>query len=195
MALKLNFSISQGCDGSFFTLTETTGDYSNVNVNGWEAPNASKADIEPDTVDINITDTLGNSYSLREQRAAALTDFPETVDTVTMLPTDIGLAEDAIIPDGTYSFVYSITVDGVYYERALYFYFDSQAKCCVDKMFADIKVDDCCCDDSNLEKALKARGLLIAASYAGRCGQITKAAELLAVVNKLCNHTGNCSTC
>lgn len=195
MALQLNFTVSQNCNGELFTLTEATGVYSASNPNGWGTPNAEIASIETDTQNIIITDTNGVSYNIRDTFPGLLQYFPATDTSIVFLPEHIGLNEGDVIPDGTYKFKYLLTADGDYYERTLYFFFDSQAKCCVDKMFKSITAENCCCDNTDLNLALKARGYLLAAEYAGRCGQIAKAKDLLTAVNKLCNGTGNCVNC
>jgi hypothetical protein len=197
MALSINFTVSQSCDGKYLIFQDTTGTYSSVNPGGWGTPNPDLGVAIPLSANIIVTNPLGTVFNLFETFPDLLVDLPNLGTPIVAIGAEhLGGIVDSVIADGTYAFTYSFSYDeGQYIERQLYFFFDSQAKCCVDKMFAQISSNDCCCDQSAMQDAMTARGLLIAAEYAGRCGQVAKAADLLTTVNKLCNNTGNCLTC
>jgi hypothetical protein len=195
MALSLSFTVTQSCDGKTLTFTETTGVYNvTTNPGGWGTPN--KATTDCTSKKITITTPEDEQYEI-DNSDTRMSVLPSSSDTgiVIINGADIGETSEDVIPDGVYIIDYECTMDDASTStKRVYVYLDSQASCCVEGLFGEIKVNDCCCDDKSIKKAMTARAFLLAARAAGRCGRTQRANTLLELVTSLCTG-GNCVNC
>lgn len=177
MALTLNFDVDQCGKCDDFTFIELTGN----GTSGWGTPNPGLGDATAATLTIKFPDNSEVEFDLSD-------NFPtDDVDLeLTVSMSDLGLTGK--FPDGIYLFTYTVTADGDLYTKQCYVYFDCQAKCCVDKLFAKITATDCSdCNDSKAKQAYDADAYLKAARNAASFGKLNQAKELLSKVVFLCN--------
>lgn len=131
MALILDLSYSQSNDGTTLTLTDSAGEYTVNNVNGWGSPNdeeytlivasGDSASYVPDkyhlTLDVTVTDKDGvettydqiNLYNHRGSAFAAATDLTWDFTPADFIEssTAMGAATDKL-DDGTYAIIYKL---------------------------------------------------------------------------------------
>ncbi len=178
MALTLNFDVDQCGKCDEFTFTELTGD----GLTGWGTPNPGLGDAANATLTIRFPDNSQVDFDLSANFPTDDTDLELIVSM-----TDLGFTGK--FPDGVYLFSYTVELeDGDIYIKQCYVYFDCQAKCCVDKLFAKIKSTDCSdCNNSKAKQAYEADAYLKGARNAVSCGKPNQAKELLSKVEYLCN--------
>ncbi len=193
MAVILSFSICQDSSCKELSFKEETGAYSATNIVGWGAPNRATSTATEAT--LTITDPDGNDYTID---LFATGDFPTTDDTLeySIDFTDIGLTTGDSLPDGIYTFLYSVTtVSGttVVYTQTIRQAFYCQVQCCVYSMFKDLDLE-CDCSKDQKEKAINAYLLLKGLIYSSGCGNIQNFNTDLEVLNRLClnSHCSNC---
>ena len=207
MALVLNFKIcNKSCTKLVFT--ETTGVYSPSNTGGWETPNAAIASATSATLAI-----YNNSNTLLTTLDLFTTGLPNPDDTTTthnwpnssysataynsyqglITNTDLIPLTTDTIPDGVYTYVYTVVADEVTYTKTKYFFNFCNVECCVDKLFAKIPDSDTCCDSTAALKAIRANSLLLALKKAAECYQKERFARLLRILQNIC--TGNACDC
>ena len=194
MALALKFDIScDGCDTLLFT--ELTGEYSVSNTTGWnDASTALIADITAATLDITYPD--GSVLETPIDLYPAIPTIDTTLE-VEITNTDVGLTTN--FPDGLYTFLYTATNGNTdpetVYTKSCNVFLTCNAECCVGKLYARVTTTDCRdCRNSNLSFAIEADGFLEAAKNAARCGDSSKATQLLEKVQYMCNLVRcNCS--
>jgi len=200
MALTLDYNV---CTYNCKTLiyTEKTGAYSASNLTGWGAPNATIASATSATLqvynnsnvslvtldlfttglvdpnDSTVTHTWPNS-------SYTPTSFNEYQGKITNLL--LGYASTASIPDGVYTFVYTVVANGTTYIKTKYYYHFCTVQCCVDKQFAKIPDDTFCCDSSALAKAIKMKALLEGMKKAAQCFQKERFSRLLLILQNIC---------
>lgn len=193
MAVSLSFSICQGSGCDSLTFKETTGAYSVTNTGGWGAPNRATSTATIAT--LTITNPSGTSYELD---LFATGDFP-TDDTTFEYDidfTDIGLTAGSKLPDGIYTFVYSVTtVSGttVVYTQTVQQAFYCQVKCCVLSMFKELDVTCDCSKDAKI-RAIDAYLMLKGIIYSSGSGCSSNFEEDLAILQKICLNS-NCTNC
>lgn len=194
MSFILHFNICQTSDCKSFKFTETTGLYNvGSNPTGWESPNPAIASAS--SASLVITTPGGVSYTID-----LLTEgFPSSDPLIEFAITAdmIGGASGASIPDGIYTFVYTVVaVAGdtpTTYTQTVRQGFYCQVTCCVYSMFKDIDHECDCMHDAKL-KALDAFMLLIGLRASANCGNTSNFNTDLAVLQKLCLNSG-CTTC
>jgi len=193
MSLVLSFNICQKSDCSQFTFYETTGAYDALtNDTGWGSPNDELIDvITPVTLD--ITDPNNNTYSL--DIATLNPSFPTDN---TSLGWDIdmgylgGVSGDPI-PDGIYTFVYTVTTSNSTYTQTQYVAFYCNVRCCVFEMIKNFNAGCDCCDkdrDTIINAFLLYQGLVSAAN----CGNISAFNNILTQLQKICKNN-KCRNC
>lgn len=194
MSVTLQFNICQSNTCKKFTFTETTKAYDvNNNSTGWGSPNSATTAAE--TAALTITGPSGITYTFNLFTAS----YPTTNFNQEFIinNTDLGYASTSTIEDGEWKFVYTVsrtTATAFLYTQTKFKYTTCNAECCVDKMAASIPDTDNCCNNTEVDKVLQAKGFLIGLQYAATCGLKSKYAVLLDTVNKLCGNS-NCISC
>lgn len=185
MSVKLDFSICQSSNCKSITFTETTGTYdSTTNLTGWGALNELISDATEATLQVTIPGILGIvSIDLLSEGFPTDTCLSTNITSVTL---GLGTTETPL-PDGVYTFTYTVTTSTNIYYITKYVLLDCQVSCCVSQMLAKIPDTGCDCDNTVVKNALLAYTYLQALKHAGKCGNITKATNLLDILNKICN--------
>ena len=204
--IGLEFSTSLSGDGKTLNFYEKTGAYHvSNNPDGWGAPNT--AHTAPDYAYLRIIDPAGTTYYIGLKNTQSVptisSGFPtnttdnSVVKAITM--ADLGGAATDIFTDGIYTVSYIAGVNGspnvMIPPKTRYVFLSHNVKCCVHKMFGTIKKSDCSCSNDKIDKALLAYTYYKAMLYSAICGQIDKTKEQLALVNRLCKGTGDCTNC
>jgi hypothetical protein len=173
------------------TFTDTTGAYAASNVTGWGNPNEAVADATAATLSVTPPGGAATVIDL-------YSDFPTSDGTSTFEITGdlvTGVGENTNFPDGLYEFVYSVTTGTTTYTTTKQLYFYCGAKCCVDKLFANIDFTGCDCVSDQIDEALLALALLRGISYHVSCGNTTEADNIKAKLSKLCANSKYCNNC
>lgn len=193
--LVLDFSICQSSDCTEFIFSELTGTYNaTTNSTGWGAPNATLASV---TTPVNLVVTLPDGTTSYTINLLSTTPaFPVdtlTSNEVTFDMSNIGGTAGDSIPDGVYTFVYTVTTSGGTYTQTATVAFYCQVSCCVYTMFKDLDIECDCCDDDRkriTDAYLMLKGLI----YSANCGNISQFNSILEELQRLCTNT-NCSNC
>ncbi len=194
MAILLNFSICQSSDCSSLTFNELTGEYSSSNQTGWGSPNR---DLSTATAAIlTITTPSGGVYNID---LFATGNFP--TDDITLDYdidfTTIGLTTGSKLPDGIYTFLYTVTTIDmditVVYTQTIQQAFYCQVKCCVLSMFKDLDVT-CDCAKNDKIKAIDAWLMYKGLIFSSGAGCSANFNDTLAILQKLCLNK-NCTNC
>lgn len=188
--MEIDFDVCQnpGCES--FDFSETTGVYSLSNSGGWGTPNFAISDAFDAKIIVTLPDgTMCPSISLHPT-------FPDDTGTATWTVSNSTLGLTGSLPDGIYIIEYRVDIlDGLgntqTFNPKKQFLFTCTIKCCVDKLIAKIPTLDCSCDDKNVKNAMLAFSLYQALINAGKCGNYTEVANLLARLTKICN-SRNC---
>lgn len=194
MSLVLDFSVCQSADCTKFTFTDNTGAYdASTNPTGWGAPNPTLADvITPCTLDITTPD--GTTYQIDLVSTTPVFPVSAPPNTLTLDASSIGGTAGDSLPDGIYTFTYTVTTTGpTTYTQTITVGFYCQVKCCVFTMIKDLDITCDCCDtdkDTLMNAYLMYKGLI----YAANCGNITQFNTILAALQKLCTQS-NCQNC
>ncbi len=194
MAVYLNFHIKHIDNARELAFTETTGAYHAANnTGGCGVPNPRLTDQEEAT--LSITPPGGTATVLN----LFTSSFPTTDSTQEFLikSQDLGLGTDIVLPDGLWEMTYTVTdttpaVDLVYTNNQTIFV-SGQARCCVYGLLADADISCCDCDGSDLARALEAFTYYRAAIACAACGNSSKFAEALAIVNNYCDDKCKCA--
>ena len=194
MALVLDFTICENstCDG--FTFKDITGIYNvTTNPTGWGAPNDTLADVTtPVTLDITLPNGT-TTYSIDLTTTSPTFPVNQAPDELEVDMSSMGGSAGDKIPDGIYTFVYTVTTTNATYTQTVTAAFYCQVNCCVLSMFKDLNVDcDCCDEDRN--NLMSAYLLLQGLKYAANCGNISEFNSILAALQKKCTQS-NCSNC
>jgi len=184
--LFVDFNISQSDNAREFKFTETTGAYNaSTNPGGYGAPNDATTDAT--SCILKVTPPGGTEASLDLLVLSSL--YPTTDRTVefSIKSQDIGLAVDAQFVDGAWTFQYEIEspneASTVINTQTILI--SGMARCCVFGMLAD--VDLCDCDGTDLARALEAYTYYRAAIACAACGDSSKFASILSIIDKYCN--------
>lgn len=111
---------------------------------------------------------------------------------------DLGLAEDAVIPDDSYNILYEVYDDstGVWYVYETNILLYCNVECCVYSKLQAIpqyyKCDNC--DSTYIDNALLAFAFLESLKAAARCGSSDNLVDILDTLKKLCNYQA-CAGC
>lgn len=186
MALQVDFTACQSRDCKSLDIEDETGLYdATTNPTGFGGINPSVSDVdvatiivenpEGDTFEIDVYPTLPNTDGVK----------------FTINNTDIGLEATDEIPDGLYLITY--TVSGVFgstafeSEKIKYVLFKCQVTCCMKEEVAELKVEDCECEDNeDTMDLLKRVVLLDSAKLAATCGQRGNAVIMLDYLLRRC---------
>ena len=188
--LKISSKICQSSTCDELAFVETTGAYSVLNQNGWGSPNEDTTDATSAT--LLITTPGGNEYTID---LFATGDFPTTDTSLEYViqPTDIGLSAGSKIPDGIYTFLYTVETPSETLTSLVYQALYCQVQCCVYSMFKDLNVNCDSCHDKKT-KAIDAYLLLKGLIYSANCGNSTYFNSQLTTLQKLCLGS-NCKNC
>lgn len=191
-AIVLDFNACQKADCKAIYFTEETGAYASSRLHGWGSPNNTTSQAETAVLTIlkpDGTSTIINLFT---------SSFPTTNRSLEYIITNtaLGLGATQSIPDGKYKFTYTVartTATAFSFTQIKEFFFYCNAKCCIYNMFTDL--DSCTsCDTEKKEQAIEAYTMYQSLVNAAKCGQSTKFANLLTLVNKLCIDS-DCLTC
>ncbi len=192
----LSFGICQESDCSSFDFSETSSVYTNSNSGGWAVIAGAGALVNfttADAISAYLTVTLPSGVICSP---IALTSFPDDtgLNTQTITSSDLGFSGN--LPDGIYSAEYLVNISNVSNQTVQLrivqsFFLGCTIKCCVDRLIAQIPVEDCGCESVALKNALLAYGLYLALMKNAACGNLTNISNLLARLTKLCSVT-NC---
>lgn len=186
----LDFNICQLGDCENFIFTETTGAYNaTYNTTGWDSPNTATTSATAATLTITDPDGLVNIVNLYTA------SYPTSTTTQQYVIYGGNLGYSGAMPDGEWTFTYTITTASSTITQIKKVFFYCNVKCCVYNMFTAIK--DLTCGDCIFEKereAITAMALLESLQNAADCGQSTYFANILSTLNKLCADS-TCKTC
>lgn len=187
---KIELCVQSSCQELVFK--ETTGAYSVSNVGGYGNPNPLIGDVT--AASVLITNPGGTQYTVD---LLATTYFPTTDTSYEYVIPMSSIGAPTTITDGQWTFVYTVTAGSVSYTATVSYIFTCNTECCVAKLLANIEVDDCDCNSSNIKKIndyLKARAFLSAMRDAAYCGNLSRYTSIKSLVDKICRKT-DCKTC
>lgn len=188
VVLSGKICISNNCKD--LTFVETTGAYNSLsNTTGWGSPNEATSAATSATLSITDTEDIVTNIDL-----LATTLFPSSNINLQYDLSTTGLTDsEGQLPDGIYTFTYTVVTATTTYttswRQAIY----CQVKCCVMSMLVDLDFDcDCYKDEKDkiIDSFLMYKGLI----YSSNRGNITKFNEQLAILEKLCLNS-NCNNC
>lgn len=194
MALILQFNICQKQNCKEIIFTETTGAYSNPgNLTGWGVT-GSDTDPQINTATLavlTVTIPSGDEYEFD-----LLTEgFPSVYNSTEFVITNdmIGGTTNTVIPDGIYTFVYSVFSDQTNetYTQTRISTLICNVTCCVNSMFKDIDFS-CDCSEEQQDKAIDAWILL--KGLQSNCGDPAKFNTNLETLQRLCINS-SCNNC
>lgn len=193
MAVILDFSICESSDCTEFTFTDNTGAYNaTTNPYGWGAPNETLSDVQT-PVTLDITTPSGTTYQIDLATTTPVFPVDQAPNELTLDMSSLGGIAGDSIPDGIYTFVYTVTTNTTTYTQTVIAAFYCQVQCCVYSMFKDLDPDCSCCDDDR-DALLKAYLLFKGLIYSANCGNISEFNSILTEIQKLCTQT-NCQQC
>lgn len=196
MSLKLNFDICQSTSCKWFSFKETTGIYdADTNTTGWNDPNPEVGDYAPA---VNSDATLYITLPDGTEAEVDLSDyFPSSDSTYSINITneDLGLDADASLPNGIYEFTYTLTVDGGSYSRTHSVVITCEYECQVESLLSDLVTEECCleCDNEDLDKIVYLKTLICGAKLAAKCGNVTRAQNILDTIEELLEGNNDCN--
>ncbi len=190
MALQLSFNICPSSNCKNLIFYESTGVYdSTTNTLGYGAPNDTVASATTATLAITFPTSTGSS-----------TNTTVTINLYSIFPTsninqgyiiyntDLNLAGTSALPDGLYTFVYTVTANSTVYTQTVTQEIFCALECCVAGKFAEISDTTCDCASDEIDEALKAFTYLIALCYTSDCGNTTVMTNYYTILNDLCNN-------
>ncbi len=183
--MQLDFSLCQKSDCTSFDITDTTGVYSSGNSGGYGNPNFAISDAIDSR--LYITDPQGVQTIINTYPT-----LPDSTGTAVFTVTSSDLGGSGNLEDGIYVIKYQVDFNNsssqtVQYDVVKTILLSCTIKCCIDKMIASIPDSDCSCDDKKIKNALLAFALYQGLIDAGKCGNETKATNILSSLNKLCD--------
>lgn len=200
MALVLKFEICETKDLKSLEVTDETGVYDAVtNPGGYGPPNQSPADSDSATISVLLP---GEDTAIDIDVWPTLPNI--TGAAYTIANTDLGLASDALLPDGVYHITYNVTFSGPPVSEAetdCNFLISGQSEKCIDNKVVDFLTVKCdgstileCgveCSDTNVATVVHMRMILRSARAAACCGKTAEAARIIDYLNSLCT-SSNC---
>lgn len=211
--ISITTVVSNSCES--LLLTDTTGTYdATTNPDGYGLPNGPTVNSVDEVIVVLNYDTEGTyitynfTVSSGTITAATLsvadgdaTDILSELVSTTWPLTNFDMVDDygVTIPDfelGVFSTDYTIkgTLSGndFSFTTSRSVLNECAVNCCIQKMFAEIDVD-CGCNSDALNKAMKAKGFLLAARYGAQSGKTENAVKALNKANDLCEGGCGCS--
>jgi hypothetical protein len=200
--LDISFTVGEGSNCKYITVSDTTGIYDSVtNDGGWdstEVANPSSANIT--STILTVVDPAGTSNSYDETSTYATDDyFPDLTGTLVypILATDFSSTGKFI--DGVYTFTLAYAGDwdvNVYTaSNTCQILISCQTQCCLDKLAKEIAKSECLeCKKEASDMLALANWYLQAAKNATACGMVNMAKKHLAAAQWYCNER-NCKNC
>jgi len=191
--LVLNFTVYQSSDCTKFYFKDTTGTYDPIsNPTGWGNPNDDILTAQT-PIELEITTPDSNTYTIDLVTTTPIFPVDSPPDTLELTMADIGGVLGDKIPDGIYSFKYTVTTASGTYEQYLTTAFTCQVCCCVLSMVKEVKAGCDCCDQ-DITKIMEAwllyQGLLADAN----CGNTVEFNNTLDILQKICKNS-KCNNC
>jgi hypothetical protein len=195
MGLVISFSICEPSGCNLLQFSEQTGLYGANNLTGYGNPNPATTDAIAAV--LTITNPVGVSYNI-DLFATGLFPSSNGLITYNIQNTDIGLALTAKIPDGIYTFIYTVTVviAGVttIYTQTIVQGFYCQVACCVYSMFSKLNLECSDCNTAQKLSAIDAYLMLKGIIYSANAGQLINFNNDLSTLQRICLNS-NCSGC
>ena len=192
--LQLQFEVFQSNDCTQFTFKDTTGIYNAIsNPTGWGAPNEDITLVStPITLDITLPDGI-TTYQVDLVTTNPLFPVDQPPDELLLDASYIGGNAGDLIPDGVYTFLYTVTALGGTYTQTLVTGFTCQVCCCVQSMLKSIR-SGCDCCDNDLMQIMEAQLILAGLQCQLACGNIDQFNNTLNVLQRICK-ISNCDKC
>ena len=191
MSVQLSFNVCQNSTCKVLTFFETTGAYTATNIGGWGSPNELTSDAVAAV--LTVTDPAGlNTYTFNLFTNSPA--YPTTSDLTgfAIQSQDLGLATGIKIPDGIYTFNYTVTTATSIYTQTSSVFLMCAVACCVWKIVAKVAEGGCDCNSSAYENALKVMTLFRGLCYAAKCGHTDSFDDLMDTINNYCE-AGQCN--
>lgn len=183
--------ILEFCDEkTTLTIKDLTGAFSFSNTGGYGSINPELASVTAATLDITTSngtkyhvDVLSNSFPniVNGEVTLGASNFPSGFSD--------GLAQITLTLEGSEL--------GIPWrvQKVFTLFITATVRCCVDKLAANVKSWDNCCENTNAKTFVKAYNMLVNINYlAKECCFFTKATEVLVQLQNLCK-SNNCTTC
>lgn len=146
------------------------------------------------TANVYITNPAGTIYT----KNLFSNSFPttNTVYGYPILNTDIGLSANTQIPDGIYTFKYTVTGVDSYtglpfiYTTSIQQLFDCNVTCCINEKMTTLNAG-CGCNKNN--NAVELYTLLESARAAAKCGKAEKAQAIIDYLTTICGTDCGCN--
>lgn len=184
MGLQIEYTAVIEGDCETLLLTNVTENYSTVDTSGYGSPNPARGDILTAKADITFPDgTTATNLTL---------NLPAAIDTPTELTSDdLGFSAGDKLPSGVWQITVTEHTTTKDYTTTLHIMNICTEQCCLDKLIAEIDVEDCCCDcsSSEINQAALVDWLLTGAVYAVQCQKFNRGKELLEAAGLVCNFT------
>lgn len=194
--LVLKFEISQSKDCTKFTFKDTTGIYNAItNPTGWGSPPNEDITLvqTPTTLDITLPDGI-TTYQIDLTTTNPVFPVDQPPDELLLDMSNIGGIAGDKIPDGIYTFTYTVTSPGpTTYTQTKAVGFICQVCCCVNSMLKNIK-SGCDCCDTDVLAIMEAKLLLQGLQCQIGCGNAAQFNNTLAALQKICK-ISNCDKC
>ena len=176
MAFSMNTDLGQANNCSELVIRDNSTDYWTNLVIGGDAVTAAVLTI--DDVEYDVFTTFS---------AAAVADDQTLLEY--NFGGDGGIDEDYTVSDGYHQIIYTLTAGETEYEVIKETVFYCQAACCVyqkvQKIYDYYNCDEC--EDTFIDDALTAYGLLKSLEYHTMFGDIQKALDTLTVLEQICD--------
>jgi hypothetical protein len=196
MSLKLDFNICENSSCKWVSFKELTGIYNDTtNLNGWGDPNPEVTDYEPGVnSDAALLVTLPDG-STAEIDLSDYFPVNDTTFSINITNEDLGLDPDASLPNGIYTFTYTLTVEGGSYSRTHSVLITCKYECQIQELLHDLVTEECCleCDNEDLDKIVYLKTLLCAAKLAVKCGNKNRAQNILDTIADLLAGSTDCN--
>lgn len=185
MALLLNNIIQLNSSNTSITMFDTTGDYSSLNLGGWGTPNPETTDVTEASLTISIQGY--NSYAPVEVDITA-----SFVDLFTVGGLNL-TAQDALgvptLPDGWYSFTYSVVALGIEYSYTSEQAFFGEVQCCVKQATSQLEIPES--DIKKSEQIYYINLLFDGLTSSACCGNQTRYLKILKELKRICGGCGD----
>ena len=188
MAYTPSLSICEKNHCSDVLLTDSRGLYdSTLNPDGWNGgSNPTNSTITSATVSVLLpnTTTAVDLDVTASVTSATILNYQSIFNLGTYSATDLGTTGK--LPDGIYTFTYTIVDGSDTYTSSYKTYLFCQTRCCVDKLLAEIP--NRMTDQTFINNVEQANAFLLSASKSAfSCGKFTETQKLVEQAKKICN--------
>ena len=188
MAYTPSLSICEKNHCSDILLTDSRGLYdATLNPFGWNGgSNPTNSTITSATVSVLLPNqTIAVDLDVTTAvTSATILNYQSIFNLGTYSTSDLNTSGK--LPDGIYTFTYTIVSSGTTYTSSYKTYLFCQTRCCVDKLLAEIP--NRMTDVTYINNVETANAFLLAASKSAfSCGKFTETAKLVEAAKKICN--------